>query len=103
VEVDVNLLPPVTDPHRRAAYTLLAWKGYTYEQCMQDSLRRKLIEACASHLRTRDWEAQHGRITEPVKRYCPKTGHWVTMLEPGWFDGRQMVLVSGNTEGQRAP
>jgi hypothetical protein len=98
----MNTLPPVNDHQRRAAFTLLAWKGYTFDQCMKDTLRRKLIEACASHLRTRDWEAQHGRITEPVRRYNPRTGRWVTTLEPGWLDGRQMVLVSGNTEGQRA-
>jgi hypothetical protein len=94
----MNTLPPVTEPQRRAAFTLLAWKGYTFEECMKDTQRRKLIEACAGHLRTRDWEAQHGRLTEPVRRYNPRTGRWVTTLEPGWFDGRQMVLVSGNAQ-----
>lgn len=97
----MNTLPPVTDAQRRAAYTLLAWKGYTFEQCMKDHLRRKLIEACASHLRTRDWEAVHGRRTEPVRRYCPRSGTWVTSMEPGWFDGRQMVIGSANFRANR--
>ena len=51
-------LPPVTDAHRRAAFALFRWPGVTYEQAMAVDIRRRLVEACAHGIRTREHRAQ---------------------------------------------
>ena len=51
-------LPPVTDEHRRAAFALFHWPDVTYEQAMRVDLRRRLIEACAHGIRTREHQAR---------------------------------------------
>ena len=50
-------LPPVTDAHRRQAFALFKWPGVTFEQAMAVDLRRRLIEACAHGIRTREHQA----------------------------------------------
>jgi hypothetical protein len=50
-------LPPVTDAHRRQAFALFKWPGVTFEQAMAVDLRRRLIEACAHGIRTREYQA----------------------------------------------
>lgn len=71
-------LPPVTEAHRRAAFTLLSWQGCSFEAAMNNPLRRRLIESCAADLRTREaqraqrmaWRgsAYHHTTTTDVKR-----------------------------------
>lgn len=62
-------MPYVTAEHRRAAFKLLAMPGWTYERAMQDPLRRKLIECCAAHVRTRELQAERQRA---FARKAPK-------------------------------
>lgn len=50
-------LPPVTDAHRRQAFALFKWPGITFEQAMAVDLRRRLIEAYAHGIRTREYQA----------------------------------------------
>jgi len=47
-------LPPVTEAHRRAAFTLLSWPDCSFEAAMANPLRRRLIECCAADLRNRE-------------------------------------------------
>lgn len=47
------VLPEVTDEHRRAAFEAFGWTGWTFESAMADDLHRRLIEARAHQLRTR--------------------------------------------------
>lgn len=65
---DVSDLPPVTDDHRRRAFVILALTGWTYELAMADQIKRRIIECCASRLRTMDWEQTQERVTYPVPR-----------------------------------
>ena len=46
-------LPEVTDAHRRAAFDSLCLAGVTYEAAMTDDTRRRIVEARAHQLRTR--------------------------------------------------
>lgn len=55
-------LPQVTDAHRRAAFTLMGWPGCSFDDAMADTLRRRVIEACAHQLRTREWLQQRRRV-----------------------------------------
>jgi hypothetical protein len=66
-------LPPVTDHHRRAAFTLLSWPDCTFEQAMGNDLRHRVIEACASALRKREW--QQARRAVCGATYVCSTGH----------------------------
>jgi hypothetical protein len=50
-------LPPVTDAHRQQAFALFGWPGVTFEQAMAVDMRRRLIEACAHGIRTREYQA----------------------------------------------
>ena len=47
------VLPEVTDDHRRAAFEAFGWTDWTYEAAMADDMKRRLIEARAHQLRTR--------------------------------------------------
>lgn len=51
-------LPPVTDEHRRAAFTRMHWAGWSYEQAMADTLRARLVECRAHQLRKQQWQQQ---------------------------------------------
>jgi len=62
-------LPPVTDAHRRQAFALFRWPGVTFEQAMAVDLRRRLIEACAHGIRTREHQAQQRQ--QAKERYSP--------------------------------
>ena len=65
-------LPEVTDAHRRAAFTLLSWPDCTFEQAMANDLRHRVIEACASALRKREWQ-QARRGVRVVRVVRPST------------------------------
>ena len=82
-------LPPVTDAHRRAAFERLRMAGWTYDAARADPLRRRVIEACATQLRTKEWQAQHQRTTQLVRRCHPTTGQWVTQRVPGFYEPNQ--------------
>lgn len=78
-------LPPITDAHRRAAFTAMHWPGWTFETAMRFDLRRKLVEARASHLRTNEYKAQHPQAPAVVRRYNPATGQWCCQQVPGQY------------------
>ncbi len=62
-------LPPVTDEHRRRAFALFCRPGVTFEAAMAVDMRRRLIEARAHGIRTREHQACQ---REQVKaRYSP--------------------------------
>lgn len=77
-------LPEVTDEHRRAAFVSLCLTGTTYEAAMQDDTRRRIVEARAHQLRTRQWKAEKHqaiqqyvsglRIAQRNARYTPHVG-----------------------------
>lgn len=56
--LDPSVLPAVTDAHRRAAFDAMRWTGCTYETAMQDDTRRRIVEARAHQLRTRQWKTE---------------------------------------------
>lgn len=75
-------LPEVTDAHRRDAFASLCLAGITYEAAMQDDTRRRIVEARAHQLRTRQWKAekhraiqQHIEATMRANRSFYTTGH----------------------------
>lgn len=47
-------LPEVTEAHRRAAFEAMHWEGWTFERAMNDDSRRRLVEARAHQVRTRE-------------------------------------------------
>jgi hypothetical protein len=51
-------LPEVTDVHRRAAFESLRMVGWTYEAARANDTRRRVIEARAHQLRTRQWKTE---------------------------------------------
>ena len=61
-------LPPVTDDHRRYAFQMLCIKETTFERAMEDQFQRRLIDACASQLRTMDWQRSQCRARNVVRR-----------------------------------
>lgn len=71
-------LPAVTDQHRRAAFTLLSWPDCTFEQAMGSELRRRVIEACASALRKREWQ-QARRAVRVVR--VPHKPSWAPTVQ----------------------
>lgn len=80
-------LPPVTQAHRLAAFELLRMPGLSFEAAWQDALRRRAIEACAAHLRTREWQRTAARTVVNVTRCRPGLdGHplrWCTQRAYG--------------------
>lgn len=40
----------VTDAHRRAAFALMGWAGWTFEQAMADDVRSKVVNSRARHI-----------------------------------------------------
>lgn len=85
-------LPEITDAHRRAAFELLAMRGWTFEAAMQDDTRRRVIECRAATLRTRKWRAQHTQAMRPVRRLDPTTGQWRTQRVPGdWISQAGLI------------
>lgn len=53
----MNLEMPVTHAHRQAAFTAMHWRGWTFEAAQKVDLRRRLIEARAHQIRTKEWLA----------------------------------------------
>lgn len=80
-------LPPVTDEHRRAAFTAMRWPGLTYEQAQASDTHRRVIEARAHQIRTDEWLRAQRRTVVPVRRCRPGLdGHpmkWCTQMAPG--------------------
>ncbi len=85
-------LPPVTDAHRREAFARLRWRGWTYEAACADTLRARVIEAYATQLRTRQWQAEHRQTSQLVRRCDPATGAWCSQRVAGSYEGRQRNL-----------
>ncbi|MGQ3001270.1 MAG: hypothetical protein ACT6UH_00550 [Hydrogenophaga sp.] len=48
------VMPEVTDAHRRAAFEAMHWEGWTYEAAMADDTHRRVVEARAHQIRTRE-------------------------------------------------
>ena len=61
-------LPAVTDAHRHAAFEAMHWPGWTFAAAMAYDLRRRLIEARAGQIRTREWLASHPPELRTVQR-----------------------------------
>lgn len=89
-------LPPVTDAHRRAAFERLALRGWSYEAAMACDTRRRVIEAYASTLRTREWRATHARATRLVPCLHPATGRWSTRRAAGDWLADQLAIPGSN-------
>lgn len=83
----MNAEMPVTDAHRQAAFVAMHWRGWTFEAAQKVDLRRRLIEARAHQIRTKEWLATQERSVVPVKRCKPGAdGHpakWSTQLVMG--------------------
>lgn len=71
-------LPEVTDAHRRAAFEAMHWSGWTFEAAMGNDTRRRLIEARAHQLRTRQWQDSRTRTERLVPAYDPRRDCWRT-------------------------
>lgn len=72
-------LPEVTDEHRRAAFDSLCLAGTTYEAAMQDDTRRRIVEARAHQLRTRQWKAEkHRAIQRHIEATLIAKRYWAT-------------------------
>lgn len=65
-------LPPVTDVHRRQAFALFHWPGVTFEQAMAIDIRRRLVEACAHSIRTREHRAQTKAQRPGMAPWCQR-------------------------------
>jgi len=65
----MTTMPALTDAHRRAAFALFHWPDVSFEQAMRVDLRRRLIEACAHGIRTREHQAQQRQ--QAKERYSP--------------------------------
>lgn len=76
-------LPPITDSHRRAAFEAMHWPGWTYEAAMRFDMRRKLIEARASRMRTDEYKRDNPQAPAVVRRYDPATDQWRCQSVPG--------------------
>ena len=85
-------LGPVTDAHRRAAFARLALRGLSFEAAMAIDSHRRVIEAYARQLRTREWQAQHRQATRCVRRLDPATGRWYTQRVPGEWEADQAAI-----------
>lgn len=79
------VLPPVTDAHRRYAFGAMQVHRLSFDAAMQHPTWSKVIECAAARLRTKEWQAQHARGVELVKRLDPITGRWVTQRVPGRY------------------
>lgn len=88
-----DAMPPVTMEHLRAAFELMAWKGWTLEAALRDPIRSRVLRACAAHLRTQEYQRTHRRTVVPVRRYDPRSGCWCTQRVAGRFDDNQPILT----------
>lgn len=85
-------LPPVTDDHRRKAFSVLRFPGWTFEAAMQNDTRRRVIEALAAHVRTREWQQTHAKVTRLVRRLDPQALTWHTQrVRGGWSDSTTLI------------
>ena len=91
-------LGPVTDAHRRAAFARLALRGLSFEAAMAIDGHRRVIEAYAHQLRTREWQAQHRQATRCVRRLDPATGRWCTQRVPGEWEADQAAIPITTTD-----
>ena len=91
-------MPSVTEDHLQAAYTLLAFKGLTFTQAMAHPIKRRVIEVCATSLRTDEYTRSHARTVVPVRRIKLGTdGHpigWCTQLVRGQFNPQPDLIGS---------
>lgn len=86
-------MPPVTMEHLRAAFELMAWRGWTFEAAMADPIRSRVLRARAAHLRTQEYQRTHRRVVEAVRRYNPRDDRWCTQRVAGRFDDNQPILT----------
>ena len=80
-------LPAITDDHRQRAFVILAMRNCSFSAAMQDHARARIIEVCASKLRTDDWLRTQARSVVPVRRVrLGADGHpmgWCTQMASG--------------------
>lgn len=86
-------MPPVTMEHLRAAFELMAWRGWTFEAAMADPIRSRVLRARAAQLRAQEYRRTHRRVVEAVRRYNPRDDRWCTQRVAGRFDDNQTILT----------
>ena len=84
-------MPPVTMEHLRAAFELMAWRGWTFEAAMADPIRARVVRARAAQMRTQEYQRTHRRTVVPVRRYNPRDDRWCTQLVAGDFDDQEVL------------
>ena len=87
-------MPPVTMEHLRAAFELMAWRGWTFEAAMADPIRSRVLRARAAHLRTQEYQRTHRRVVQAVRRYSPSDDRWCTQRVAGPFDDQPTFDLS---------
>lgn len=82
-------LPQVTDEHRREAFAINArkWPGVTFDEAMRVDVRKKIIEACAHVIRTRQAREARDRWNADLL-LGPRPFQRTTAL-PAAFDGKR--------------
>lgn len=60
--------PHITDEHRRQAFALMRWPGWTFDAAMQHDMRRRLIECRAATIAAREREALSTATRQVVRR-----------------------------------
>jgi len=84
-------LPPVTDQHRQRALQIMGWRGWTLAMALADPIRSRALEGLAARIRTRQWQAQHERETQTVRRCHPVTSAWRTQRVPGDYTEQGVI------------
>lgn len=91
-------MPAITQAHLQAAFALLCIKGETFDTAMQDPIRARIVHACASTLRAKEYTRTHARTVVPVRRIkLDVDGHpigWCTQLVRGHFDPQPDLIGS---------
>lgn len=85
-------MPPVTMEQLRAAFELMAWRGWTFEAAMADPIRSRVLRARAAQLRAQEYRRTHRRTVVPVRRYDPRADRWCTQRVAGDFDDQQLCI-----------
>lgn len=90
----MDAMPPVTMEHLRAAFELMAWKGWTLEAALRDPIRSRVLRARAAQLRAQEYRRTHRRVVQAVRRYSPRDDRWCTQLVAGPFDDQPTFDLS---------
>ena len=92
-------LPPVSDAHLQAAFAAMRWTGWSFEAAMRSDVRRRLVQARAAQLRTREWMETQRTTLQAVRR-CQvgadgQALRWCTQMAPGPLARRVQDEIAG--------